>query len=43
MAVVQLLCTCVLLLGLHPCVVLRGQRIRCGGLRGSVLRDHVRR
>ena len=31
MAVVQLWCTCVLLLGLHPCVMLRGQRIRCGG------------
>jgi len=30
MAVVQLWCTCVLLLGLHPCVMLRGQRIRCG-------------
>ena len=31
MAVVQLWCTCVLVLGLHPCVMLRGQRIRCGG------------
>jgi len=39
MAVVQLWCTCVLLLGLHPCVMLRGQRIRCGGRAHTVVGD----